>query len=146
MTPLELRFVVDCTPAHAFHVWARQTSLWWPADHSVSGDRDLTVTIEPHVDGRIYERTSDGIEHDWGRVVTWDPPRRFGYRWHIVGDRDDATDVEITFDPRADATLVTIVHSGWERLGAAGAQMRERNHRGWGGLLPRYRAAAASPR
>ena len=104
------------------------------------------MTIEPHVDGRIYERTSDGIEHDWGRVVTWDPPRRFGYRWHIVGDRDDATDVEITFDPRADATLVTIVHSGWERLGAAGAQMRERNHRGWGGLLPRYRAAAASPR
>lgn len=53
MTPLELRFVVDCAPAHAFHVWARQTSLWWPADHSVSGDRDLTVTIEPHVDGRI---------------------------------------------------------------------------------------------
>ena len=143
MTPLELTFVVECTPAHAFDVWARRTSLWWPSDHSVSGDPELTVTIEPRVDGRIYERTRTGIEHDWGRVVAWEPPHRLGYRWHIVGERDDATDVEITFQARGDSTLVTIVHTGWERLGAAGPQMRERNQRGWRGLLPHYRQAVA---
>jgi hypothetical protein len=39
-----------------------------------------------------------------------------------------------------DGTAVTIVHSGWERLGGRGAQLRERNQRGWGGLVPRFEA------
>jgi hypothetical protein len=38
---------------------------------------------------------------------------------------------------------VTIVHRGWERLGAAGPERRERNARGWGGLLPHFEAACA---
>lgn len=144
MTPLELTFVVGCTPAHAFDVWTRRTTLWWPSDHSVSGDPDLTVTIEPRVGGRIYERAPDGTEHDWGRIVTWKPPRHLGYRWHIVGDPQDATDVDITFDAHDDGTLVTIVHDGWERLGAPGARMRERNQQGWTSLLPHYRAAVVA--
>jgi hypothetical protein len=37
---------------------------------------------------------------------------------------------------------VTIVHRGWERLGAAGPDRRERNRRGWEGLLPHYRRLA----
>lgn len=143
MTPLDVRFVVACTPAHAFDVWTNHTSLWWPSDHSVSGDPNLTVTIEPHVGGRIFETTSDGSEHDWGQVVAWEPPRRLGYRWHIVGDRSDATDVEITFAGDHDGTVVRIVHRGWERLGAAGDDLRERNRRGWSTLLPYYREAVA---
>jgi uncharacterized protein YndB with AHSA1/START domain len=26
--PLELEFAVACSPEHAFHVWAKKTSLW----------------------------------------------------------------------------------------------------------------------
>jgi uncharacterized protein YndB with AHSA1/START domain len=144
MRPLELEFTVDCSPEHAFEVWARRTSLWWPSGHSVSADPELTVTFEPRAGGRIFERTAAGEEHDWGEVVAWEPPRRLAYLWHLRFDRADATDVDITFTPEGAITRVRIVHSGWERLGAAGPQRRERNERGWSGLLPHYRAACAS--
>lgn len=63
------------------------------------------------------------------------------YLWHLRRDRRDATDVEITFTAHVDGTLVTIVHSGWERLGAEGSQWRDRNRQGWAGLLPHYQRA-----
>jgi uncharacterized protein YndB with AHSA1/START domain len=146
MEPLELRLTVGCPPDHAFDVWATRTSLWWPSGHSVSADPGLTVTFEPRPGGRIYERTPAGAEHDWGEVLDWEPPRRLRYLWHLRFDRDDATEVEIVFAPAAGGTEVTIVHRGWERLGAKGPERRERNRRGWGGLIPHYRQACAELR
>jgi uncharacterized protein YndB with AHSA1/START domain len=142
MEPLELSFTVACSPEHAFSVWATKTSMWWPSDHTVSGEDGLTVTIEPRPGGRIYERTRDGVEHDWGQVLVFEPPRRLAYRWHLVGDPSDATEVEITFTGDRDGTTVRIVHTGWERLGAAGPEMRRRNRQGWAGLLRHYQQAA----
>ena len=144
VAPLELRFTVACAPEHAFATWAERTSLWWPHGHSVSAEPGLTVTFEPRAGGRIYERTPDGVEHDWGEVLAWEPPRRLVYLWHLRFDRADATVVEITFAPAGEGTAVTIVHRGWERLGARAPERRERNRRGWDGLIPHYRAACAS--
>jgi hypothetical protein len=39
---------------------------------------------------------------------------------------------------------VTIVHRGWERLGAKGPERRARNERGWAGLIPHYVGACAA--
>ena len=147
MEPLELSFTVACPPAHAFAVWAGRTSMWWPHGHSVSAAPGLTVTFETRPGGRIYERTPAGEEHEWGEVLVWKPPHRLVYLWHLRFDRADATEVEIRFAPeRADAatTAVTIVHRGWERLGAKAPERRERNRRGWDGLVPRFRAACAA--
>ncbi len=138
MEPLELKFTVACAPTDAFDMWAAQTSLWWPSSHSVSTDPDLTVTFEPRTGGRVFERTTTGDEHEWGEVLAWEPPRRLAYLWHLRQDRADATEVEITFTGDDDATMVTIVHSGWERLGAKGSELRERNTSGWEGLIPHY--------
>jgi uncharacterized protein YndB with AHSA1/START domain len=142
--PLVLELEVACPPEHAFSVWAERTSLWWPHGHSVSGDRGLTVTFEPRPGGRIFERTPAGAEHDWGEVLAWEPPRRLAYLWHLRFDRTDATEVEITFAPAATGTAVRIVHRGWERLGARAPERRERNRRGWDGLLPHYAGACAA--
>jgi uncharacterized protein YndB with AHSA1/START domain len=137
--PLQLRFRVACPPAHAFGVWTARTSLWWPADHSVSGEDGLDVVIEPRVGGRIFERTPAGREEDWGEVLVWEPPHRLAYLWHINADRSDATEVEIVFAPDGDqATEVRIEHRGWERLGSRGDAWRDRNRRGWETLLPWY--------
>ena len=144
MEPLELRFTVGCSPEHAFDVWATRTSLWWPSGHSVSADPGLTVTFEPRPGGRIFERTPGGTEHDWGEVLDWEPPRRLRYLWHLRFDRADATEVEIVFAPAAEGTEVTIVHRGWERLGAMGPERRARNERGWAGLIPHYVEACAA--
>jgi uncharacterized protein YndB with AHSA1/START domain len=144
MEPLLVEFTVACAPERAFALWAEQTSRWWPHGHSVSAEPGLTVTFEPRSGGRIFERTPAGVEHDWGEVLAWEPPRRLAYLWHLRFDRADATEVEITFAPAAEGTAVTIVHSGWERLGGKGPERRTRNERGWAGLLPHYVAACAA--
>jgi hypothetical protein len=51
---------------HAFRVWTDRIGTWWPPDHTATGQADLIV-LEGGVGARIYERTSDGVEHDWAR-------------------------------------------------------------------------------
>ena len=138
--PIVHEFTVACPVEHAFALWAERTSLWWPASHSVSGAPDAVV-FEPRAGGRIYERAPGGGEHDWGRVLVWEPPRRLVYSWHLRQDAADATEVEITFAGAPEGTAVAIVHRAWERLGARADALRERNVRGWAGLLPAYVSA-----
>ena len=141
--PIRIELEVHGPARHAFDVWTSRISTWWPADHTVSGEAGLTVVLEGRPGGRIFERTSDGSEHDWGEVTVWEPPSRLIYLWHLRRDRADATEVEIRFTDRDDATtLVEIEHRGWERLGAAGQDWRDRNRGGWATLLPHFQAAA----
>jgi uncharacterized protein YndB with AHSA1/START domain len=141
--PLRITFGVDCPPERAFELWTAHTSTWWPTTHTVSGHQDAQVVIEPGVGGRIYERTPEGVEHDWGEVTGWDPPHRIAYLWHLRQDRADATQVEVTFAAtEPDGTTVAIEHHGWERLGARGPERRQQNQHGWASLLPHFQAAA----
>ena len=143
--PIELTFTVACDPAHAFQVWATRTAMWWPSSHTRSGDPATVVRFEPGRGGRIFERTPVGVEHHWGRILAWEPPGRLVYLWHLdAPGPEDGTEVTVTFTPaEGGGTQVRIVHRGWERLGAAGAERRRRNLGGWAGLLPHYQAAVA---
>jgi uncharacterized protein YndB with AHSA1/START domain len=143
--PLRITFRVDRAPEQTFELWTAETSSWWPTSHTVSARVGVEVIIEPGVGGRIYERTPEGDEHDWGQLTRWEPPHRIAYLWHLRQDRADATEVEITFAADGDdGTEVSIEHRGWERLGALGAERRQQNQRGWDSLLPRFQAAAGS--
>ena len=139
--PIRITLEVQGPPPHAFEVWTARIGQWWPADHTVTADTDLTVVLEGRQGGRIFERTRDGVEHDWGEVTVWEPPERLVYLWHLRQDRADATEVEIRFTGRGEGTLVEIEHRGWERLGARGQGLRDRNGGGWARLLPHYAAA-----
>ncbi len=142
--PLTLSFDVACSVEHAFEVWTSEIGSWWPSDHTVTGRGDLDVVLQSGVGGRIYERTPDGVEHDWGEVTVWEPPTQVSYLWHLRRDRADATEVEIRFLAQGDgATRVQIEHRGWERLGEVGAERREQNLAGWQTLLPHYQGAIA---
>ena len=59
---------------HAFTTWTTRIGSWWPADHTVSRSEDAAVVLQAGVGGRIYERTVDGREHDWGEITAWEPP------------------------------------------------------------------------
>jgi hypothetical protein len=145
--PIRLAFEVACPAAHAFDVWTGRIAQWWPADHSVSGEAGLAVVLEGRPGGRIFERTAAGVEHEWGEVTVWEPPSRFAYLWHLRRDRADATEVEIRFIERDEAsTRVEIEHRGWEVLGADAEDWRDRNHGGWATLLPHFIEAAEAPR
>ena len=136
--PLKMSFDVACSAEHAFSVWTSRIGMWWPPDHTVTGQADLVV-FQSGVGGRIYERTADGVEHDWGEVTLWKPPTQLAYLWHLRADRATATEVEINFLPQgAEATRIEIEHRGWERLGNAGDEWRDRNRVGWHTLLPHY--------
>jgi activator of Hsp90 ATPase-like protein len=137
--PLRISFEVHCPARRAFEVWTRRIATWWPVSHSVSGEQGLQVVLEPRVGGRIFERTPTGQEHEWGEITLWEPPREFAYLWHLRQDRADASEVHIQFQSLdADSTRVEIEHRGWERLGARGPELRNRNQAGWSGLVPRY--------
>ena len=142
--PLRLSFEVGCPVAHAFEVWTNRISSWWPADHSVSGEDRLLVVLEGRPGGRIFERTATGAEFEWGEVTVWEPPTRLACLWHLRQDRDDATEVEITFVDQGNATTrVEIEHRGWERLGARGQGLRDANTAGWSSLVPHFIAGTA---
>lgn len=100
--------------------------------------------LQSGVGGRIYERTADGAEYDWGKVTSWEPPTRLAYQWHIGREITDATEVEVRFRPQsATVTRIEIEHRGWERLGHAGDERRLQNRAGWEALLPHFRQAIA---
>ena len=139
--PLFITFDVACAADHAFAVWTARIGTWWPADHTVSGYGE--VILEGRVGGRIYERTVDGAEHDWGEVLRWDPPAQLVYLWHIGSERRDATEVEVRFIAHDNAsTRIEIEHRGWDRLGPEAAARRERNVAGWATVLDHFRIAA----
>jgi hypothetical protein len=140
--PLKISFDVACSPEHAFRVWTTRISTWWPPDHTVSGEADLVV-LQGSVGGRIFERTADGVEHDWGEVTLWKPPTQLGYLWHLGADRSGATEVEVRFVAQGATTRIEIEHRGWERLGSPGNEWRDRNRAGWDTLLPHFLAEIA---
>ena len=114
-----------------------------PEGHSTSGHPGTVVTLEPRLGGRIFEKTPDGEEIDWGEITSWNPPHGLAYLWHIGRGRGDATDVQLSFVDQGDGTTrLDIVHSGWERLGARGEAWREANTSGWQTMLPGFIAAA----
>lgn len=137
--PLEFTFEVATSVEHAFRTWTERMDRWWPSTHSESGDPDLTVVLEPCLGGRMYERTRDGTEYEWGRITLWDPPVRFGYSWHIRRPANESTEVLISFtelEPRR--TRIRIQQSDWERVGPGAPQWRARNRTAWTSLFPHF--------
>jgi len=134
---LVLEFEVDSPPEHAFDVWTTRCATWWPPSHTVSGD-PAAITFEPHEGGRIVERAPGGDEHDWGRVLDWDPPGRLRYSWHLFFDPSEATEVEVTFNAIEGGTAVRLEQRGWDELGAEGAGRRERTHAAWNKITGAY--------
>ena len=152
ITPADIRksFTVRATPEKAFAVFTEGFDRWWPRSHSI-GDAPLKrATIEPKAGGRWYSLTEDGVEHDWGEVLAWDPPARLLLAWRLNADfaYDPSllTEVEVRFaDAGAGETRVDFEHRGLERLGAGDAANRVRSgmDAGWATILDSFQSAAS---
>src|ERR1700722_18767523 len=120
--------------------WTDRIGTWWPPDHTATGQADLIV-LEGGVGGRIYERTSDGVEHDWGEVTVWEPPARLVYVWHLRRDREDATGGEDRFLAQGGAaTRIEVRQPRREGLGRPAREVAEPKPAGLATLLPHYLA------
>jgi uncharacterized protein YndB with AHSA1/START domain len=139
--PLRFTFEVGCGVDHAFATWTDRIAMWWPADHTVTGE-PAAVVLEGRVGGRLYECSPRGTEHEWGVVTDWRPPAVLSYEWHLGVGPESATTVTVTFDALdGDRTRVQIEQSGWERLGSRAADLRDRNRVGWQSLEGNFRKA-----
>lgn len=139
MEPLVVEFTVAKPVGHAFDMWVNRPAMWWPKSHTVNKTDDLAIIFEGRPGGRIYERTGDGIETDWGEIEVWEPPRRVVYNWHLFFAPSEATRVEVTFAETLEGTLVRIEHTGWERLGErTGTERRTNTNRAWGAVTPLF--------
>ena len=137
--PVRRAVTVERPVEDAFRVFTEGLDTWWPvATHSIAKDAVETVVMERRAHGRLYERTTSGTEHDWGRMLVWEPPNRVAFEWHITGV---PTEVEVRFTPDGERTRVDLEHRGFERV-EDGAERRESYNGGWVAVLGRYAAAA----
>ena len=151
-TPAARRSIsVKASPERAFEVFTNGFSSWWPvASHHIGEQDAVEVILEPRAGGRWFERAADGSECDWGAVTECERPSRLLLAWHLTPewtydpDPAKATEVEVTFTPEGDGTLVEIEHRGFEKHGETGAQMREAVSApgGWADLLQLFAKAA----
>lgn len=122
VAPIEKTITVARPVEEAFRIYTEELGSWWPLhSHARNTERRDTAVLEPRVGGRLYERTRDGEELDWGEVQIWDPPHRLVHSWHL--GRPEATEVEVRFAPDGDATRVELVHRGWANEDAERRQM-----------------------
>jgi DNA-binding transcriptional ArsR family regulator/uncharacterized protein YndB with AHSA1/START domain len=123
----------------AFRLYTEEMGSWWPfGTHSIGEQEVETVVFEPRDGGRIYERTKDGGERDWGSVVGWDPPRRLAHTWHLSRPEELAQHVEVRFEAEGSDTRVELVHTGWEKLGDRAAESFASYDSGWDYVLGKY--------
>lgn len=135
------RVIVRCGVETAFRVWTEQIDTWWPKGHSRSGDPQTSVFVEHGVGGRIYERTPEGVEHNWGEVTLWEPPSRFAYKWYLGSSPERPTLVEVRFVAQEiGGTLVEVTHRGPELVGDLWTRNSARYSAAWESVLPAYSA------
>jgi uncharacterized protein YndB with AHSA1/START domain len=131
----------------AFDVFASRIGDWWRKEHSIAKDTtQADVIIEPRAGGRWYEVGADGSEHQWGRVLAFERPRRLMLAWQLTRefryDPEFETTVDVRFEAKDGGTLIAFEHRDLERMGADAVDTLEGMDGGWGMLLDLYKAAA----
>jgi uncharacterized protein YndB with AHSA1/START domain len=127
---------VDANPETAFDVFTGRIGDWWPLEHYSVFGREATVAFEGY---RIVERSPSGEETVWGEVLDFEVAGRVRFTWHPgrAGD-EEPTEVDVSFASDGDGTLVTLVHSGWDRLSEERRAGRVDYDNGWPLVLERY--------
>ncbi len=131
--PVEVVVVLDTPVAAAFDTFVDRINDWWPVENfSIACG---TVAMERKLNGRIIETAEDGKQHQWGHITVWDAPNRLEIEWY-VGENTIPTKIAVDFTPTDNGrTGVTLVHSGWDVLGAEGVTKRENYQMGWDAIL-----------
>jgi uncharacterized protein YciI len=142
IAPIRRYVKVRTSVESAFAIFTSHIGAWWPIGrHSIYGDGAL-VAFEGD---RLVERSGDGIAI-WAEVVEWDPPRSLRLAWHPGREPEQAMDLRVTFSSEDGLTLVTIEHSGWERVDDPAGTAKEYGE-GWPTVLARFgdRVSAFAP-
>jgi len=130
IAPVSKSIRVNATQAHAFEVFTSGLGRWWPRDHGIGKKPMKAVVMETRLGGRWYELSEDGSQATVGKIIVWEPPRRFVMTWDInsqwkpdstvssevevrfIAEGANATRVEITIDYQPDALVLAVSDNG----------------------------------
>jgi uncharacterized protein YndB with AHSA1/START domain len=124
--------VVEAPAERAFTLFTEGIGTWWSPDHHLLKGELAEMVFEPYVGGHIIDRTIDGRECRWSRVLAYDPPSRVVFswdislQWQLEADPKKTSEVEVTFTPEGPGrTLVELEHRNIDRHGDGWEQMRD---------------------
>ncbi|MGC5660764.1 SRPBCC family protein [Micromonospora sp. WMMD723] len=148
---LRCTLLVPAPAEQAFAVFTGSLADWWVREYTWSGPAALAeLGMEPRAGGMLYEIGPYGFRGDWGRVLTWDPPRRLVFTWQLGPDRVPvpdparASEVEVLFLPdESGRTRVELEHRHFDRHGEAAEGYRAALTAGWYELLGRYQGTVS---
>ena len=142
IAPIVKSVSVAVPPERAFALFAGDIGRWWSPNMHVAPEPFTEIVIEPRAGGRWFERDAAGAECQWGSVLAWEPPSRLLLAWQLDAsftfDPDLITEVEVTFEPEATGSRVTLTHRNLERFGPSTERMVGRLAGGWPGLVERF--------
>jgi uncharacterized protein YndB with AHSA1/START domain len=131
-TAVSESIVVEATVARAFTTFTDDMGSWWPADHHILQSPLAEMVFEPRVGGSIYDRSVDGSECHWGRVLAYEPPDRVVFswdinmQWQIETDHARTSEVEVRFIAEGpERTRVELEHRHIDRHGDGWEPMRD---------------------
>jgi uncharacterized protein YndB with AHSA1/START domain len=140
--------IVNATAEKAFRVFTAGFDSWWPRTHHIAPVDMKEAVLEQKLGGRWYEKGVDGSECEWGKVIAWEPPKRFAITWQLTAeykyDPNFITEIEVTFEEQGTSqTRVVLEHKYLDRYGdkqdqVIGSVGNEAG--GWGGIMRLYQA------
>jgi uncharacterized protein YndB with AHSA1/START domain len=142
---------VNAPIERAWRVFTESFNSWWPQQHHIREADLAEAVLEAREGGRWYERSVDGGECEWGRVLAFEPPHRLVLSWQINGsfqydpDPDRASEIEVTFvELGGGQTRVDVEHRAFERHGTDGQRVHDgvSGPGGWPGIMDGYAKVA----
>jgi len=131
-TSVRTSITVKAPIERAFRLFTEGIGTWWPPSHHIVEGDLAEMVFEPRVGGHIIDRTTDGRECRWARVLAYEPPNRVVFSWdispswQIETDHDKTSEVEVRFAAEGpEETFVELEHRNLERHGEGWQQMRE---------------------
>ncbi len=135
----------------AFSVFTDGMGSWWPPEHHLG--QVVEMVFEPLAGGHIFDRTADGSEIHWARVLAYEPPTRLLFSWdvspawQIETDPNRTSEVEVRFTPEGpNTTRIDLEHRHLERHGEGWEQVQQAvdSEGGWPLGLARFRDRLAA--
>jgi Activator of Hsp90 ATPase homolog 1-like protein len=136
---------VPLSQTRAFELFTTRMTEFWPKEHSIGESELAEVVLEPRTGGRWFERGVDGSECQWGRIASWEPPRKVVLLWQIGADwqfdPEFETEVEVMFTEEGpDRSRLDLRHRNLQRYGDNTDQMLAifDDPKGWTGTLASF--------
>jgi uncharacterized protein YndB with AHSA1/START domain len=110
---------VPAAPARAFEAFTREIASWWRPDplFRITPDGDGELAFEPGVGGRLVTRFGNGETFELGRISVWEPGKRLVFAWRQASfSPEQATEVEVLFEPVGRETRISIEHRAWDTI------------------------------